>query len=173
MVIFKNLFFSFVLSNVLYYPISATEAMSPLIPDSFENIKWYSVAYEDSNRSFIAKLPGNPEEIIKNEQLCFFHSTHREVHYGIYFNPTILFEPPATVEEFIDRYKHLENSQIIALKPKQPHLLYLLQINMMNSDGIRAVFRVYATETTLYYAMVDGHDLTFAGDFFQSIKIEK
>lgn len=173
MPLFKYFLSSLMVTSVLLNPISASQIKSELIPNFIESIKWHAVAYEDGNRRINAKLPGKPEEIIKNGDLCLFHSTHCDVHYLFYFRPAFLFHPPATLEEFIERFSYLENAQIMALSPKQPHLRYLLQIHMINTPGMEAILRVYATENTLYFAMVEGGDLSFAGDFFRSIQIDE
>ena len=124
----KHLFSSLMMTSFLHNLISASQIKSELIPNAIEKIKWHAVDYEEGNRSIKAKLPGKLEEMIKNGDLCFFHSTQGDVHYLFYFQPAVLFHAPATVEEFIEKFSYLENAQIIALSPKQPHLRYLLQI---------------------------------------------
>ena len=171
----KKIFYSLVFGFCYSAQAICSPSETLLLPDSFGNVKWHPVVYLEGNHSFKAKLPGTLEEAIRNDHLCFFHSTYAGIHYGIYFNPSLPFHPPTTEDAFIDSFKHIENTQIFALKPKQPSLLYLLQIHIFNEiDGaLRAIFQVYATEDALYVAMIEGGDFAFMDDFFQSIRIEK
>lgn len=175
MKIIRKIFYAFVLGSCYSAQAIASEPYALLLPDSFGKVKWHPVVYLEGKHSFKAMLPGTLEEAIRKDHLYFFHSTYSGVHYGIYFNPSLPFHPPLTEEDFIDSFKHLENAQIIALKPKQPPLIYMLQIHIFNEVDrtLQAIFRVYATDNTLYFAMVEGGDFAFIDDFFQSIQIEK
>lgn len=172
---YKICFLSFLVAGVLYHSLFASEMKSLFLHDSLAEINWHPIVYKDEYRSFRAKFPGSLEETIKNERLCFFHSACEDVRYAIFFKPDIDFSPPATLEEFLERFNHLDNAQVIALKPEQPLVIYLLQVHLFNEmDGaVRSILRVYATENTLYFAMVDGGDLSFSGDFFHSLEFEK
>jgi len=172
---YKIGFLSLLVAGVLYHSLFASEMKPLVLHDSLAETNWHPIVYKDEYRSFRAKFPGILEETLKNERLCFFQSAREDVRYAIFFKPDNAFSPPATLEEFLERFKHLDSAQVIALKPVQPRVVYLLQIHMFNEmDGaVRSILRVYATENTLYFAMVDGGDLSFSGDFFHSLEFEK
>lgn len=170
MPISKNLFL-FLIIVFFDYLIYANERASFVLPDAFEENSWYTVSYDDETRHLIAKLPGRLEETVKNEQLCFYHSTDHDVHYAVYFNPSLVFKPPKTVEAFMKTFKHIKEAQIIARKPNQVTLVYMLDIKR-DDAAPPSICRVFATEKALYFAAVSGADLSLANEFFESILIE-
>lgn len=146
-----------------------------MIPDSFQEIRWYPIKYEDDMRKISAKLPGELQAAIATEQKCLYSSTMRNCRYAIHFNPSADFTPPDTLDEFVSRFNSIPHAQIIPLAPNQPHVRYLLQINFFDEgeSDIQFISHVYATENMLVIALVEGRDFYQADEFFQSILIEK
>ena len=71
-------------------------------------------------------------------------------------------------------FKHLNNVEIIALHTNSRTVRYAIQINFQREDGsLKGITQVYATQHSIYYATVEGFDLTRAESFFQSIRIQK
>lgn len=152
-----------------------TEPGTWMIPNSFQEVRWHPIRFVDEMRQISAKLPGELQPSINTQQKCLYHSIHRDAHYAIHFNPSALFTPPDTLEEFMTRFNSIKRAEVIALEPRQPHVSYLLQINFFDEAeiNIQVICRVYATDNTLYFALVEGGDFLLADEFFHSIQFEK
>lgn len=143
--------------------------------NSLEEIPWHAIKIEDERNQLQARLPGTLENPIREDRVYLFRSIHRDVHYALFFNPQARFQPPASTDEMITLFRHLDHDEMIPLIPLQPNVLYLLEIHATSyeNSSIKSVMRIYATEHSLYFAVVKGRDLAYASDFFESISIEK
>lgn len=170
----KAFILTLVLLSFAQLPVPALTELDLFPHDSFGEALCHSIDYAKENHSFHLELPGKLEDSITKVHLCFFHSIDRDVHYGFYFNPSKSFESPQTLEAFMKIYQHLNNVEIIALHTNSRTVRYAIQINFQREDGsLRGITQVYATQRSIYYATVEGFDLTRAESFFQSIRIRR
>ncbi|WP_068467857.1 hypothetical protein [Candidatus Protochlamydia phocaeensis] len=135
---------------------------------------WQPVQYEDERNQLVALIPGEPSCGICNG-LSFIYSFYREVNYEIHLKPSVSFVLPETVQEFVDCFREIPNAQIYVLEPAQPTVRYMLEIHLFDQakTTLKALCRLYATNNTIYSAIVEGEDFSLAYEFFNSIKIEQ
>ncbi|WP_075883252.1 hypothetical protein [Candidatus Protochlamydia sp. W-9] len=168
----KTILLITVLAVVTALPLTALSMGRLGEPFEREGHTWQKVYYEDEKRSIQADLPGSPIAGFSNG-VCYLYSQYQNVNYEVHLAPSEKFKAPKKMDEFIALFKNIPNATIHPLVPDRRKVRYMVQVEQFNEtkSNCLAVARIYATEDTLYYAIIEGNNFDLADSFFNSVKI--
>lgn len=138
----------------------------------FENgIDWQKVCYKNENSGFEAVLPGSPSSGLSGKDV-FTHSNYLDVDYEIHCSYATSFIVPKTAKLFLQKIEEVfgHEAMVITLPSNQKKVKYIAEIYYNEENK---VVRVFCSKNWLYWAIVQGEDLSLAPLFFESIKISK
>lgn len=137
-------------------------------PVTIENISWQPVKYVDSDVGFTALLPGSPSSGFASGDV-YVYSIYDEVHYEINCSMGGRYSPLATEALFVNQIVAANaGAKVTSVPVNQPNIKYIVDIV---SEG--SMVRLFCSTNQLYWAIVEGSDLSLATTFFDSIKITK
>lgn len=169
----KNVFL-FILT--LIFSLLGTETLSAMSigregTSYFENdIEWQRVSYKDDDAGFEALIPGSPSSGISNGDV-YTHSKYQNVRYEIHCRLNERYKPQKKEQNFIQKVAEaFEEALVEPIISDQKTVKYIAEIYYNEESKIA---RVYCSKNCLYWAIVEGEDLSLAPIFFDSIEITK
>lgn len=141
--------------------------------ESYEenNIVWQPVQYENDDTGFSAALPGDPQSGIADGN-AYCYSKYDHVHYQIHTMLNGYYQPPSNQKKFLKQIEEALGSVAI-IQPVDSQLKNVEYVVDLYWFDTERVTRVFCSSNQLYWANVQGPDLTLAPLFFDKIRITK
>lgn len=159
------------------FTLASTETLSAMSigrdgTSYFENdVEWQKVSYRNDDAGFEALIPGSPISGISNGDV-YVHSKYQNVHYEIHCSLDERYKPQKKEQNFIQKVAEAfeEESTVEPIGSDQKTVKYIAEI--YHNEGNK-ITRVYCSKNCLYWAIVEGENLSLAPLFFDSIEITK
>lgn len=137
-------------------------------PFFIEDIQWQHVCYKNNDAGFTATIPGEPRSGIANSD-AYTHSNYKGVNYEIHCSLSKRIVPWKKYELFVQEVKNaFEEAQVVEVVSDQPNVKYVVDVYFINTSK---AIRLFCSHNCLYWAIVEGGDLSLASLFFDSIQI--
>ncbi len=135
------------------------------------NIQWQQVEYVNSDAGFLAALPGTPSSGLSNGYV-FSGSHYEKDYYEINASLSQRYTPPATEREFIRQVEEAfkDEATVTPVSLKQGQVRYCADIHYTKESK---KVRLFCSRNCLYWAIIEGDNLTLAPSFFNSVQITK
>ena len=134
------------------------------------NDPWQGVVYENNDAGFTATIPGEPRSGIANSD-AYTYSHYNGVDYEIHCSLNQRIIPWKKYHLFAQQVKDaFADAEVVKVVLDQPNVKYAVDVNFSNKA--KAV-RIICSHNCLYYAIVEGNDLSLAPLFFDSVIITK
>ena len=139
-------------------------------PVTIQGESWQKVKYDNKSSYFSAMLPGEPMSGMGNGDV-YSHSEYQGTYFEIKTGMNETYTPPKTPALFLKEAcgAFAKEGKVSLVKPGQSGAKYVTEIVYKTGDKI---LRVYASKKHLYYAMIEGKDLSLAPTFFDSIVVK-
>jgi hypothetical protein len=136
-------------------------------------ISWQPVQFTENNQGFTAAVPGQPKSGITTPWY-FVYSNYEKTDYEIHTSANERFLPPSSDADFLTTMEKLidANEYFIPVEAAFPEVLYAAEVstNDQETGDLVKIWRLYWTaDNRMYYAVVDGPDLSLAPEFFNKI----
>ena len=134
-----------------------------------DGIEWQKVCYKDSDAGFTGTLPGSPSSGI-SDGWAFSSSKYNGVLFEFHTELGAIYNPPETEKEFINGLYEVfgTKASISPISSPQKNVKYCAEMIFNNENKIG---RVFCSENRLYWAIVDGADLSLAPFVFDSFQV--
>jgi hypothetical protein len=134
-------------------------------------IEWQNVSYSNDDVGFVASIPGSPKSGVSNGD-AFTYSQYRGVDYEIHTSLNDRFAPPSSERELIQEIETAfgDKANIVLIPSNQAKVKYIAELSFNNESKIA---RIYWSHNSIYWAIVEGKDLSLAPQFFDTLKITK
>ena len=134
-------------------------------------IVWQDVSYDNNDVGFVGSIPGSPKSGISSGY-AFTYSRYLGVDYEINSEVNDRYTPPRKEKNFIQELEEDfgDEAKISPVPSSQGKVKYIADMHYNNG---KKVVRVFCSKNCLYYAIVEGNDLSMAPSFFDSIEITK
>lgn len=143
------------------------------VGDAFfeEDTCWQRVVYKNDDAGFEAAIPGSPKSGLSNDTV-YTYSKYQNVDYEIHCSLTERYTAPKSEANFIRQVEEAfgNDAEVTAIATNQKTVKYIAEMYFINESKI---IRIYCGKNRLYWAIVEGEDLTLAPLFFESIDITK
>lgn len=135
------------------------------------DVQWQAVKFEDKEIGFTANIPGSPKSGLSNADV-FSGSTYQNIYYEINTELNARYTPPKTSKEFLKQVSeaYSDEATVQMIPPAQANVKYIADVLYHSQNKL---VRVLCSRNQLYYAIVEGSDLSLAHTFFNSIIITK
>lgn len=135
------------------------------------DIPWQKITYENTDSGFMAALPGTVQVGTVNGEVFGF-SRHQDVVYEIHTHMSQRYAPPSTEKAFLQELEKAFSKQatIAMTRPTQKRVKYSAELHFLTESK---VIQLYCSSNCLYWAIVEGKDLSLAPLFFESIQVTK
>jgi hypothetical protein len=132
-------------------------------------IEWQKVSYKNDDTGFTAAMPGTLGSGISNGDV-FSYSHYQDVDYEINCSLNERYVLPKKEAQFMEQVSDVFESRalIIPIHSNQKKVKYIAELHFNEESR---VIRIYCSKNCLYWAHVEGEDLSLAPLFFDSIEI--
>lgn len=136
-----------------------------------DGIEWQKVYYNDTDAGFTGILPGSPKSGMSNGY-CYSTSQYNGVFYEFHTLLGRRYNPPKTEADFISQLNEAYGTEvsITPVSPTQKKVKYCADI--ICNDG-KKIVRIFWSQNCLYWAIVEGEDLSLAFFVFDSFQVTK
>lgn len=168
---FQIFIFTALLSFTLTGFLSAFSIGREGSPYVENGINWQGVCYKNNDAGFIASMPGSPTSGISGGD-AYSYSNYKDVDYEIHTSLSTRYTPPKKEKDFIKQVQDafIGEATVVPVSSNQSNVKYIAEIYFNEESKI---VRVYCSNNCLYWAIVDGNDLSLAFLFFDMIIITK
>lgn len=165
--------------SVVLFSLVATPAFSMSIgrngkPFEEKGTQWQPMQFEDQGTGVRAAFPGSPTSGISSPWYFMF-SEFNSVGYEIHTAMSKSLKFPKSKKDFEkELQKELtKNDSYTVLKLSDPNVLFAADIKNEKGAPAKMVRIFYTSDLRIYYAIVEGPDLSLAPDFFNKIQFFK
>ena len=136
-----------------------------------DGIEWQNVYYKESDAGFTGTLPASPVSGISNGYV-YCGSSYNNVFFEFQTPLEGKYHPPKTKQDFINECHEAFGAEasISYISPTQTKVKYCADI--IFNDGNKIV-RLFSSKNRLYWAIVEGPDLSLAPFVFDSFQVTR
>lgn len=168
---FMALVFFICLNSTLTLPLSALSIGRDGSSYIQDEIEWQDVSYKDTDAGFTGTLPGSPRSgLIDGCAYCM--SDYNGTLFQFNTEIGVTYKPPKKEKDFIRQLSEAfgDDASISSISLSQKNVKYCAELNFHDGDKI---IRVYSSKNRLYFAIIEGEDLSLAPFVFDSFQITK
>jgi len=136
-----------------------------------EAVSWQPVKYVNHDCGYKAALPGDSRSCLAND-LVYNYSEFEGTVYEIHTNLNGRYQPPKTEHEFLTQIE-VAFGDIVEIQPilsNQRKVKYVVDLVWKEKNKMA---RLFCSSNQLYWALIEGNDLSLAPFFFETVQITK